>query len=355
MQTVQLINGIDRSRIKPFLVYFEQQQDILDKLDESNLTVTRIPRRRKFDPKMISALADYIDEHEIDVVHATLLIGSFFAQRAVQASRTRCPFVAAMHSTASRSLKEELIMRLIYNRSLQKAKRLIFVSDVQRDYWLSRYRWMKDRSVTIHNGIAPEDFVRDDHFARGQALLEKHQIDAGRNIVSCIAAFREEKNHELLIDAVALTQSDFCLCLAGSGPRLPAIEDKVARLGLSDRVVFLGRLSDVRPLLAVSTMSIMSSNSEAFSMAMLESLAMQVPMLSTDVGGMSEAIIPGKTGLLVKPRDAGELARGIDTLLSDPAGLIEMGKLAEQWVKQRFTRTQMLAHTEDLLVEAARA
>ncbi len=349
-QLVDLVNGLDSDALEKHLVCFELQQDNLKHLDDTNVRFTHIPRRGKFDLSLIPRLADYIKEHDIQVVHATLLFAAFFASAAIRISGRACKLVVAIHSTISRSLKTELIIRTLYQRALKQADKLIFVSNAQKDYWIGKYPWMSAKSITVHNGINPAEFSRTDHEEAGRQFCNEHAIDPDKPVISCIAAFRVEKNHLVIIDAFSKLSAKATLCFAGAGPCEVAARKRINELGLQDRVRFVGRMDDVRPLLAISSMTVLASKSEAFSMAMLESLSMKVPMLATDVGGMKEGVIPGQTGELVVPGDVGALHRGMEKMLGSRSALVQMGAQGRALVEASFTKEMMIQKTLDILV-----
>jgi glycosyltransferase involved in cell wall biosynthesis len=121
------------------------------------------------------------------------------------------------------------------------------------------------------------------------------------------------------------------------------------KLELGNLVRFLGGLTDVRPLLAASDCKILCSAAETFSMAMLEAMAMRVPVVATNVGGCGDAITDGKTGVLITPGNVDELAEKVSALLLDPAGRAEMGRLARETVRKRFSYRNMIAQSGDHL------
>jgi glycosyltransferase involved in cell wall biosynthesis len=108
-------------------------------------------------------------------------------------------------------------------------------------------------------------------------------------------------------------------------------------------------MTDVRPLLAGSNISVLASTAETFSIAMLESLAMEVPVVATDIGGASEAIQNGQTGLLVPPDDVTALASAIEHLIKDQRVRRQMGQSGRDFIKRRFTQRGMRAATSEVL------
>ena len=122
-------------------------------------------------------------------------------------------------------------------------------------------------------------------------------------------------------------------------------------LGLSDRVFFLGNLSDVRPLLSTSNITVLASTAvETFSIAMLESMAMKVPMLASDIGGLSAAIRPGKTGYLTEPGNISELAASLEKMSGDPQAVVDMGERARKLVEGEFSTQAMARETQKVLI-----
>jgi glycosyltransferase involved in cell wall biosynthesis len=112
----------------------------------------------------------------------------------------------------------------------------------------------------------------------------------------------------------------------------------------------LGNVSDVRPVFAASDVSVLSSIAvESFSIAMLESMAMEVPVIASDIGGLREAIQPGSTGFLVPPGEPDRLSEAIRKAVEDRAGTAKMGKNARLLVARRFTTSTMVAETQKVL------
>ena len=138
--------------------------------------------------------------------------------------------------------------------------------------------------------------------------------------------------------------------LAGDGERRARIEALVRRQRLDDRVRFLGNVSDIRPVIAASDATVLASTAvETFSMAMLESMAMGVPMIAPDIGGLAEAIVHRETGLLFPVGDVGELTSCMRMFVDKSLDVMAIGRAAEQQVSRRFTVDQMVSANERIL------
>jgi glycosyltransferase involved in cell wall biosynthesis len=157
-----------------------------------------------------------------------------------------------------------------------------------------------------------------------------------------------------LLSAFADTGDNNYLVLAGEGPHRIEAEEYAASHDIQDRVIFLGNVADVRPVLAASDLTVLASTAvETFSIAMLESMSMEVPTLVTDIGGLAEAVVPGETGDIVPPGRPDKLAAALRNLLSNRSGLRKMGARARQRVITRFQKADMIENTADVLLSVA--
>ena len=154
---------------------------------------------------------------------------------------------------------------------------------------------------------------------------------AGRTVV-CVAQLRSQKNHRVLIDAVArvrATVPGVRLQLIGDGPERRALEAHVRALELNGTVEFVGHVADVWPLLARARVFALASEHEPLGIAALEAMAAGVPAVATRVGGLPEIVEEGVTGFLVAPGDSSEMAARLELLLTDDGLASRMGAEAE--------------------------
>lgn len=138
------------------------------------------------------------------------------------------------------------------------------------------------------------------------------------------------KNQELLLDAFAeLCKDTKCSCdlmMVGDGPLMDKLKEQVKRLGINDKVTFLGERRDVQAVLAKSDSLVLTSNSECCPMCVLEAMASGLPVISTDVGGVREIV--GDSGLLVPAANKDGLVAAMRYMVDNPDKAKEMGKRA---------------------------
>ncbi|MDX6718727.1 MAG: hypothetical protein QOJ63_981 [Solirubrobacteraceae bacterium] len=154
---------------------------------------------------------------------------------------------------------------------------------------------------------------------------------AGPATVLCAGRMVREKGMDLAIEAfgaLASTDRDARLVMAGDGPDRPALVARAHALGIAERVTFTGWVAppDMPALVAASTIVLVPSRSEGFGFIALEAALMARPVIAAGVGGLREAVQDGVTGVLVPPEDAGAIADALRRLLRTPALARSLGR-----------------------------
>ncbi len=351
-QVLDLVNALDNKKFSKSLVVFHGNTDQIDRLDHAHVALYEFDRAHKLDFSAARKISRLIDQNDIDIIHCTLLISLLTGWLARAMARRKPRMVVAIHTTVNVSLYVEVFDRFLYRWLIRRCQKVIFVCQNQSDFWIKKYHELEGKSVVIHNGVDVAFFQRNPFLSAAEKLKSSLGIPSGAPIIICVAGFRKEKNHRQLIDAFSHLDDKSYLLLAGDGELRPAIESTVKRKGLSERVRFLGDLADVRPALAAVDISVLASTAvETFSIAMLESMAMEVPTVVTDIGGLSEAVVPGETGALVRAGDVAALRDTLSECLKDRGRLKEMGRKARSRVTVMFTKQAMVEKTGALLVD----
>jgi glycosyltransferase involved in cell wall biosynthesis len=161
------------------------------------------------------------------------------------------------------------------------------------------------------------------------------------------------KGVDVLLAAVAALapRSRSALWVAGDGPERAVLEAAAARLGIAERVLFLGRRSDVPDLLEACDAFVLPARKEGLGVAALEAMARGRPVVASAVGGLAEIVIPERTGLLVPPGDAAALAAALERLLADPGLAWRLGAAGAARVAEHFLAEHMVSAYEALYRE----
>ena len=348
-QIIDLVNSLRAPDIHVELLCFQDDLSQRDRISHA-VRFHHVRRRGKYDLSFITGIADIIDRQEIDIVHGTLEFSVLVGWLACRRAKHKPHLIGAIHTTLLRGLKEQVHDRLIYQWIFRQCAAIVFVCQKQADVWVQRYPFLEKKSRVIHNGIDLEKFSVDLSPGAAEDYLLGHGVPEGSCIISCIAGFRPEKGHDLLIEAFRRLDDNAHLFLAGDGERRATIESLVAQTGLSGRVHFLGNVADVRPLLRATDITVLASTSvETFSIAMLESMAMGVPMVAPDIGGLSEAIANDQTGWIYPAGDVDSLAILLAEGAHNREKLKMMGARARDQVVRRFSKEAMADAMASLL------
>ncbi len=196
----------------------------------------------------------------------------------------------------------------------------------------------------IYNGIDALPF--ESGGSKREAVRRALGIVPKEKVVISIANLIPYKGLADLIEAAAavsasMPQVKFLLIGEDRGIQ-KKLEEKSQRLGVSQQVVFLGQRLDVPDLLAAGDLLALSSHEEGFSNVILEAMAAGLPVVATDVGGNSEAVLDGVTGWLVPPKDANAMAEKIMDLLRDREKAADWGRRGQDRVKASFTIDRMV-------------
>ena len=157
--------------------------------------------------------------------------------------------------------------------------------------------------------------------------VPRRQADA-KVTITCVARLDPAQNHPMLFEAVRILKArgeSFRVRLVGDGALRQEHQKRCQRLGIADCVEFLGDRPDVPEILAQTDIAVLTSNQEGVPRAVLEAMAMGIPIVATRVAGMHEAVRHGETGLTVEPGDEDGLAGALALLIGDPDLRAAMG------------------------------
>lgn len=164
------------------------------------------------------------------------------------------------------------------------------------------------------------------------------------------------KGHHDLIDALESIKTrlptEWTLVCVGRDDGIRAeLENHARQLNLASHIRFVGERTDVESLLNRADIGVICSHQEGFSNAILEGMAVGLPMVATDVGGNTEAIIDRESGLIVPPHDPARLGAAILELASNPAKRTEMGLAARKRIEENFSIDRCVSHYDDFYSE----
>jgi glycosyltransferase involved in cell wall biosynthesis len=204
-----------------------------------------------------------------------------------------------------------------------------------------------DRELAIRHKVASlrkmkviQNGVPDIGFS-GQAQPGKNPVN-----ITMVARFAEPKDHASLLDMLGkLTDRNWMLQLVGDGPLRKEIENKAKTMGLSHRVIFFGNQKDVSTILADTQIFVLISKWEGLPLSILEAMRSGLPVIASNVGGISELIQEGENGFLIERGNLEDLKVKMALLLDRADLREEMGLSGRRHYLNQFTLQRMIRET----------
>ncbi|ADG83179.1 N-acetyl-alpha-D-glucosaminyl L-malate synthase BshA [Thermincola potens] len=248
------------------------------------------------------------------------------------------PVITTLHGTDITIVGLEKQFYDITRFAIQSSDGVTAVSRSLRDETLRRFKLNRQIEV-IYNFVDPEEYRR-----LPCPQLKKRFTDGEDKLLIHISNFRPVKRLKDVVDLFALVNSKIPskLLLVGDGPDGSYIHEYVRKIGLLDRVFFLGKQERVVELLSISDLCLLPSEKESFGLVALEAMACQVPVVGTKVGGLPEVVRDGETGILEKVGNVAAMAERAVKLLSDEESYLQMALESRRHAVNKF-------HVDDMV------
>ena len=232
--------------------------------------------------------------------------------------------------------------------------RIMTTAEHIRDILVDARACAPERIKVLPTGV---DFRRFHEDVSGEGFRAEMGLGKDTPAVGMMAQLRSYKGHEYLLAAARLLKDEGCgarFFLGGDGESRGAYEEEARRLALLDgTVTFMGWRADVPEIMAgLDVLVIASTGTEGVPQVALQAMAMGLPVVGTDIGGVTEALAPSGAGVIVPPQDPAALASGIRGLLRAPARREKMGRLGREYVRRWFSHDKMVDETLALYEEA---
>ncbi|MCC6767262.1 MAG: glycosyltransferase [Deltaproteobacteria bacterium] len=255
-----------------------------------------------------------------------------------------CRMVAARRSVN----KERGVQRWLADLVVHAADRIVVNAEILRPSGRAG-----GRTDVIPSGVDTNRFRPGADRAAAKAALG---LDAATPVIGTVGRLEPRKGTATLIAAVhALGDAGRTLAavVVGDGPLRSEIERDVAARGLASRVRLLGDRADVREVLAALDAFVLPSRTEGMSNALLEAMAMGLPVVATTVGGNPEVVADGRSGLLVPAGDPDAMAAAVGRVLDDGALATRLGSAARRVVEERYGSRSMVRRLEAVYAAVA--
>lgn len=266
---------------------------------------------------LASKIVDIVKQHKLDILHVHYAIphasAALMAKNILTEQGINIPIVTTLHGTDITLIGKDPTFEPVVSYSINHSDAVTAVSESLKDDTYANFHIAKKIHV-IPNFIDFSRFAKQkkEHFKLAIAPL-------GEKILVHTSNFRKVKRVEDVVKVFAIVAQKVPakLLLIGDGPERTNIELLCRESGVCDRITFLGKQEQIEEILSVCDLFLLTSETESFGLAALEAMACEVPVISTNAGGIPEVNVHGETGFLSNVGDVEDMAKHALELLTN--------------------------------------
>jgi N-acetyl-alpha-D-glucosaminyl L-malate synthase BshA len=306
-----------------------------------------------YDLALATQMVNLIEYQDLDLLHVHYALphatSAYLAKQIMAEKAQHIPVITTLHGTDITLVGSDPSYKHVVEFSIDKSDGVTAVSEYLKQETYDRFAIKQDIKV-IPNFIDLERFKKSNksHFKR--AICPNDE-----KVIVHVSNFRKVKRVPEVVRVFAKILDagiDAKLLLVGDGPDRQKAEQQCRDLGICDDVRFLGKLDQVQEVLSIADLFLIPSGSETFGLAALEAMSCSVPVISSNIGGLPEVNIHGKTGYLCDLDDTDCMAKyGVD-ILSDPKLHEKMAKNARKQA-ERFNQDIIVGEYEKFYEEVS--
>lgn len=339
---IDIAKKIDKSEFKIDLVYSTKRNKNFAPLSKDIFNETfglPISRTGSFsDINNILKIKNIINRNNYDIVHCHSTKAGFVGRLAAYLSK-HPNVVYSPHGFMFCDTRIKL-RRLLY-LYLEKylgyiTNKIIAVSGSERDLALEHHIVPNDKIITLYNSIDPSDYDDHEYVNRVPEKMNNNNDDI---ILGTVGRLYYQKDPITLIKSFKIINNHFPntkLVFVGDGPMLEKCKKLINSLELNDRIMLEGFQKNSKDYYKKFDIFVLSSHYEGLPYALLEAMIMGIPSVGTDVVGIKDLIVHGKTGYLVDEEDHIGLAKSVITLLENPDILTLFSKNSKKITQNNF-------------------
>jgi len=296
-----------------------------------------------FHPQIAWSLGRFIARQGIDIVHCQLSRDLSTLVPAVRLS-FKAPPVILSKRVGSYLSKRDPLHRFTYGG----VSRVLAISNVIHRNVLETTPVPPERVITVHDSVDTDLYspVRAD----GRSVRREFGIGDDMLVTGFVGRFSPGKGHEELLQAADIVrkQRDNVRFLvvgeASFGERQYELKIRAmaGTMGLEEIVLFAGFRRNIPDIMAAFDLLAFPSHAESFGVVLIEAMAMELPVVSTNCDGVLDIVVNGETGIYVSPRNPSELAAGLLRLIDEPETRHRMGKAGRRRVLEKFDQQKQI-------------
>ncbi len=308
--------------------------------EKAGFTVHTIPIKYML-LKSIRKLKKIFNEKNYDVIHAEASKDLWFIVPALLTSQKKTPLLLTKH-VGSNVVKKDILHKILYKR----VDLALAISEVIKNNLLDTTPLSKDRIALLHDAIDADRFnpVKTDRCK----VRREFNIQDDEIVIGMTGRFSPGKGHEEFLQAakqLVMRHNNLRFMIVGEASRgedeyAESIRAMAYNYGIRDKVIFTGYRSDIPDILAAFDIYLFPSHAEAFGLALVEAMSMELPTVCSNSDGVLDIAVEGVTSYLFSAGNRNELSTKVENLIADPVKREKLGKEARKRVLDNFDTAQ---------------
>ncbi len=271
-----------------------------------------------------------------------------------------CKCIETFHGVEKKLMRYPVWRRGLLRAACALSSRVTAVSESSKDLLVGLSGIKEHEIIVIPNGVDTDVFCPPRSYHERKKIRANLNLPENGFLMGCVSGLRPVKGHEGLIRAFGLFLSknrdtsrdeNANLVLVGGGPLFSELRSLSRRLGIEDKVVFMGRRNDIQDILRAMDVFVLNSETEGMSYAVLEAMSSGLPVIATAVGANVELVNHGAEGYLVSFGDTESFAGCMMKLCNNESLLSQMGKNARDTIIGGYSLNKMVSSYKDLYRE----
>ncbi|UOE41524.1 glycosyltransferase [Chryseobacterium suipulveris] len=342
---------LDKNLFEQKLVCTDARGPILEGLDKEGVEVITIGQfKSPFDWKQHKKVQKIIEDYQPNIIHGAVFEGVTMA--AINGWIKKVPVIIIEETSfpVNRTWKGNLLMKLFS----KLADIVVGVSTAVTEEYLKGKLNLSDKKVVlINNGVALPRLVLREEL---QEAKEKWGINENDFVIGSTGRMLNDSNKRYsdLIKAFAefsKGKENVKLLLVGDGPEREGYQRLVKKLGISDKVIFVGYQSDVSLFYGMMDVFALVSAHESFGLVLAEAMLNKLPVIATRVGGMKYIVEDQETGYLIEPKNTEEIKSKLEVLYADADLRNKMGSRGRSKALREYTEENYVQKIQALYID----
>ena len=272
-----------------------------------------------YETELASKMVDVVKYEKLDLLHVHYAIphasAAFMAKNILASQGIHIPYITTLHGTDITLVGKDPSFEPVISFCLNQSDAITAVSKSLKEDTLQHFKTTKDIEV-VPNFISVKK-------GEDQGYLRSRYADDDEAILCHVSNFRKVKRVQDVVETFKKVLADrpAKLLLVGDGPERPLVERMCREAAICDKVVMIGKVRNTQPILSISDIFLLPSETESFGLAALEAMAVGVPVISSNTGGIPEVNEHGVSGYLSEVGDVNDMAQNALKILQDANSL----------------------------------